>query len=169
MKQLDPLCDTEHGGCGHFLTVHTRGLKLWDRCLLPGCDCKKAVIKMADIALTKTFVTGAPIHITPPKIKDESLKVLQETMPKDETPLTEPVLDSQQPQKVSIGKRGAFLADEFIRIAKANNNIVTHQQAKEVNPQSPADLAYYAKQRGCEIVTDKKKGGGTTWTLLKEN
>lgn len=31
-------------GCGHFLTCHTRGMILHDRCLIVGCDCKMAVL-----------------------------------------------------------------------------------------------------------------------------
>ena len=37
-------CDPLNGGCGHFLTVHSRGMIVHDRCLHPGCDCKRAVV-----------------------------------------------------------------------------------------------------------------------------
>jgi hypothetical protein len=40
----DYMCDRTQGGCGHGLTAHTRGMILHDRCLIVGCDCKKAVL-----------------------------------------------------------------------------------------------------------------------------
>jgi len=30
--------------CQHALTLHTAGMRLHGRCLLVGCDCKKAVL-----------------------------------------------------------------------------------------------------------------------------
>lgn len=30
--------------CTHVLTLHTRGMVVHDRCLLVGCDCKRAVL-----------------------------------------------------------------------------------------------------------------------------
>ena len=38
------ICDPDGGGCGHFLTAHTRGMILHDRCLMVGCPCKRAVV-----------------------------------------------------------------------------------------------------------------------------
>jgi hypothetical protein len=92
------------------------------------------------IKLTGKFLTGLPVQ------KKE----------KDQTALTEVVLDQRQAQKISIGKKGNFLADEFIRIARANNGIVTVEECKKVNPQYPADVPYYARLRGCQVETDRK-------------
>lgn len=38
-------CDPLEGGCGHFLTCHTRGMVVHDRCLMPDCDCEQAVLQ----------------------------------------------------------------------------------------------------------------------------
>lgn len=35
-------CDPLKGGCGHFLTAHSRGMIVHDRCLILGCDCTRA-------------------------------------------------------------------------------------------------------------------------------
>ena len=36
--------DAECTACGHWLTVHSAGLIIHDRCLHPGCECKQAVL-----------------------------------------------------------------------------------------------------------------------------
>jgi hypothetical protein len=40
----DVFCDPLQGGCGHFLTAHSRGMIVFDRCLMLDCKCQKAVI-----------------------------------------------------------------------------------------------------------------------------
>lgn len=39
--------------CGHALTLHTAGLRVHDRCLLVGCDCKRAVLTQSAIRKMK--------------------------------------------------------------------------------------------------------------------
>lgn len=56
---------------------------------------------------------------------------------------------------VSIGKKGMFLAEEFVKVAKANNGIVTKEMALKIDKVA-ADPAYYARLLGHEIETDRK-------------
>lgn len=66
---------------------------------------------------------------------------------------------------VSVGEKGKFLAQEFVRIAKENNGIVSLENAKKVSEKYPGDLAYNFRLLGGEAETDRKNH---QWKLVKE-
>jgi hypothetical protein len=42
--------------CGHALTVHTAGFIVHGRCLLQGCDCKRAVLTESAVRKMKNGI-----------------------------------------------------------------------------------------------------------------
>jgi hypothetical protein len=66
---------------------------------------------------------------------------------------------------VSVGKKGMQLAEEFLKIARANEGVVLHSQAAQINPTYPADPCYYARLLGHTIETNRKE---KSWKLIKE-
>lgn len=44
----------------------------------------------------------------------------------------------------------------FIKIAMDNGGVVTYAQAAEINPKYPTDPANYCRQKGWEVITDRK-------------
>ena len=57
------------------------------------------------------------------------------------------------------------MALAFEKIAKANGNVVTFDQASTVNAKYPSDLAYYFRQAGGKCITSKARNGNTFWTV----
>lgn len=66
---------------------------------------------------------------------------------------------------VSAGSKN--YAAMFEKIARENGNVVTFDQAKLIVPKSPSDLAYYFRQAGGKIVSERGKSGGTRWVVVK--
>lgn len=60
------------------------------------------------------------------------------------------------PTTQSVGKKGMFLAEEFLKAARANNGVVTREMALKIDSKYPGDPAYYARLMGYDIETDKK-------------
>lgn len=67
----------------------------------------------------------------------------------------------------STGTSGYAMAVAFERIAKANGNVVTFDQARAVNAKYPSDLAYYFRQAGGKCVTSKARNGNSAWVVSK--
>lgn len=65
----------------------------------------------------------------------------------------------------STGTSGSAMAMAFERIAKANGNVVTFDQASGVNAKYPSDLAYYFRQAGGKCVTHKARNGQSYWVV----
>lgn len=66
---------------------------------------------------------------------------------------------------VSAGSKN--YAKMFEDLAKKNGNVVTFEMAKAVFSKSPSDLAFYFRQAGGKIVSQRGKAGTTTWTVVK--
>lgn len=71
----------------------------------------------------------------------------------------------QSKRASSAGTSGRAMALAFEKIAKANGNVVTFEQAAQVNPKYPSDLAYYFRQAGGKCITSKARNGNTFWTV----
>ena len=127
-----------------------------------GLDKWMEEIATPKIKISGKFFTGLTQNQKKEMIMEEKQVITPAQVGKIEDIL--PELTAQK-KPASLGKKGSFLADEFVRIATANNGVVTLDQAKAINPGAPSDLAYYARLKGIQIETEKKKGGGTTWKV----
>lgn len=47
----------------------------------------------------------------------------------------------------------------FEKLARENGNVVTFDQARAIVPRSPSDLAYYLRQAGGKIISERGKSG----------
>src|SRR5208282_541530 len=66
------------------------------------------------------------------------------------------VKDADLVSKLKAGSVGYELALKFFRLARANSNIVTYEQAAILCPAYPKDPALWARETGAEVITERK-------------